>query len=71
MARQGGDRGRRLRETVGAPCSNVVVRLPRGVDGEAPVQHRAAGHVAHAPVKPVGVPEIRQDLVVCGGDTGT
>lgn len=64
-----GDGGGRLRETVGASCSDVVVGLSRSVDGEAAVQHCAVGHVTDAPVKPISVPEVWQDLVICGGDS--
>lgn len=58
VARQRGDGGGRLRESVGASCSDVVVGLSRHIDGEAAVEHCAVGHVADTPVKPVSVPEI-------------
>lgn len=71
VAGQRGDGGGRLRETVGAPRPDVVVGLACGVDREAAVQHRTVGHVPDTPVKPVGVTQIWQDLVICGGDTIT
>lgn len=71
VAGQGRDGGGRLREAVRASRPDVVVGLSCRVDGEAAAQHRAAADVAHAPVEPVGVAEIRQDLVVCEGDTST
>lgn len=37
-------------------CSDVVVGLSCRVDGEAPIQR--VGHIADAPIKPVGVAEI-------------
>lgn len=69
VAGQRGDGGGRLGETVRASRSDVVVGLSRRVDGEAAIQR--VGHIADAPVKPVGVAEIGQDLVVCGGETVT
>ena len=55
-------------EAVRTARSDVVVGLSWRVDGEAAIQHCAAGHVADTPVQAVSVAQIGQDLVVCGGD---
>lgn len=71
VAGQRSDGGGRLRETIGAACSDVVVGLSRCIDREATVQHRTVGHVTDTPIKPIGVAEIWEDLVICGGDNST
>lgn len=58
-----------LREAIGACCSDVMVGLSCCIDREPTIQHTGVGHVPDAPVEPIGVAEVWQDLVICGEDT--